>query len=81
MENIAFQNKSKINEIPGQGSLPFISSQILLSNKPNPIHQETLIQFYIPCCGKVILKIQDALGEEIATLLSQKLLKGEYQIL
>ncbi len=50
----------------------------LNQNYPNPFNPSTKINFSIPVKGFVSLKIYDALGQEIATLLNQDLSVGEY---
>jgi len=80
MENIAIQKKSQTKKFLLLEIFPSLTSHILLKNKPNPFQKETLIQFNIPQMGNVKIKIQDSLGEVIATLLCQRLPRGEYQI-
>lgn len=50
----------------------------LYQNHPNPFNSTTRISFSIPEDSFVSLKIFDALGREITTLISDKLTTGEY---
>jgi hypothetical protein len=51
----------------------------LEQNYPNPFNPRTTIAFSLPKSGKVTLKIFDALGKEITTLLNQNLSAGQYR--
>jgi photosystem II stability/assembly factor-like uncharacterized protein len=67
-----------------------ISSEIpvnfsLLQNYPNPFNPTTCIKFAIPPVGNgrdrsVTIKIYDVLGNEISTLVNQKLNPGSYEV-
>jgi len=63
---------SKMSENP-------LSGFILDPNYPNPFNPETTIKFSLPQTAFVILKIYNILGEEVATLVSEKLAAGEYK--
>jgi hypothetical protein len=51
----------------------------LLHNYPNPFNPTTTIEFALPHSGFVALKIYNILGEEVATLVSEKLQAGKYK--
>jgi len=51
----------------------------LKQNFPNPFNPFTIIEFSIPRTGFVTLKIYNLLGQEVATLVSDKLTLGGYQ--
>lgn len=55
-------------------------SYSLMQNYPNPFNPETKISFSIPQNDFVTLKIYDAIGREVETLVSSQLTKGVYEI-
>jgi hypothetical protein len=56
------------------------SSYSLYQNYPNPFNPVTTIQYSIPQESRVILKVYDALGNEIATLVNEEKHEGRYKI-
>ena len=50
----------------------------LYQNYPNPFNPNTTIQFDLPKTSEVTLKIFNILGEEVATLVSNRLSAGSY---
>lgn len=50
----------------------------LFDNYPNPFNPSTIISFNLPSVSFVSLKIYDVVGREISTLVSNKLIKGNY---
>ncbi len=52
----------------------------LNQNYPNPFNPATKINFSIPRSSKVNLKIYDALGKEIETLVNENLQAGNYSV-
>ena len=55
------------------------NSFILSQNYPNPFNPSTTILFSIPAKEFVTLKIYDALGKEITTLVNEEIQPGTYQ--
>jgi hypothetical protein len=51
-----------------------------LSAFPNPFNPVTTLEFKIPAAGKVELKIYDALGKEVATLVNEERKEGTYRV-
>lgn len=52
----------------------------LLQNFPNPFNPSTTIRFDIPVAGSVILKVYNILGQEVTTLVNEKLTPGRYSV-
>lgn len=52
----------------------------LKQNYPNPFNPETLIRFSLPEAGHVVLKVYDADGKEVSTLLNDYKEAGEYSV-
>jgi hypothetical protein len=51
----------------------------LYQNYPNPFNPSTTIEFTLPNTDFVTLRIYSILGEEVATLVSQRLSAGNYK--
>lgn len=47
-------------------------------NYPNPFNATTTIPFSIPAAAQVMLKVYNILGQEVATLVNEKLAAGNY---
>jgi hypothetical protein len=57
-----------------------VSEYSLKQNYPNPFNPVTKIEFSFPKSGNVEVKIYDALGKEISTLVTEKLSPGVYSV-
>jgi hypothetical protein len=62
-------------DIPQHAPDKFALSQ----NYPNPFNSETTIDFAVPEPSQVTLKIFNALGQEVMTLISRQFLAGSYR--
>jgi hypothetical protein len=52
----------------------------LYQNYPNPFSHGTNIKFRIPDTGMAMLKVYDLLGNEVATLVNEEKLAGDYEV-
>jgi len=52
----------------------------LYQNYPNPFNPTTIIRFAIYKSAFTVLKVYDALGKEVATLVNEKLSTGSYEV-
>lgn len=52
----------------------------LLQNYPNPFNPETTIEYRVKTAGRVVLKVFDTLGKEIATIVDSHQEAGVYHI-
>jgi len=69
---------SPIIGIRNTGTNTVITDYKLFQNYPNPFNPVTNINFNIPKSGVVELKIYDATGREISTLINRELKAGKY---
>lgn len=52
----------------------------LNQNSPNPFNPSTSIKFSLPKASDVKLVVYNSLGKEVATLVNEKLISGEYEV-
>jgi photosystem II stability/assembly factor-like uncharacterized protein len=69
-------NISDVIEISNKIPLKYNLSQ----NHPNPFNPTTLINYQLPITGHVILKIYDMLGKEVAKLVDEEKIAGDYKV-
>ena len=70
--NIITAVKSNTNNIPANYSLN--------QNYPNPFNPSTNISYQLPKSGFVTLKVYNALGKEVATLVNEQKQVGKYSV-
>jgi hypothetical protein len=83
LEGISDNGNGTVNWLPGNMETEplFADSRngdFHLQNYPNPFNPTTTISFGIAVQSAVSLKVFDVLGREVATILSQELLAGNY---
>ena len=67
-----------IVSVEGEDEVPLTYS--LSRNYPNPFNPATRIKYSIPEASKVVIKVFDILGREVATLVNKELSAGNYEI-
>ncbi len=72
-------NKNNLQEISYTGKA-VITEYALAQNYPNPFNPSTVIIYQLPKDGFVTLKIYDALGSEITTLVNEYKQSGKYEV-
>ncbi len=81
-ERFAFANINPIGIHKNTNNIP--ASFKLFQNYPNPFNPSTIIRFNVPSTGKlhslVKLVVYDILGREVATLLNENKVPGEYSV-
>lgn len=70
---------ARVSVITGIKRIDGLPTDYTLSqNYPNPFNPSTNIEFTLPKISKVVLKIYNVLGQEVATLVNQELSAGKY---
>ena len=69
-----------IVSVENNGENHFANEFVLEQNYPNPFNPTTNIKFQIAISGFVSLKVYSILGSEIATLVNEEKLAGNYEI-
>ncbi len=64
--------------VPAESLVPM--EYTLYQNYPNPFNPSTIISYQLPVSSKVVLKIYDLLGREVATLVDDRQHAGNYSV-
>ncbi|MDI6766336.1 MAG: SdrD B-like domain-containing protein [Bacteroidota bacterium] len=71
---------NNLGSFPTEPPVAYVPEQFTLyQNYPNPFNPTTVIEFYIPSQSFVTLKIFNALGQEVATILNKEEMGDGYQ--
>ena len=73
-----YVRSSSVTGIKDKGKIPL--SFELMQNYPNPFNPSTIINYQLPISSKVVLKIYDLLGREVATLVNKQQSAGSYSV-
>uniref|UniRef100_A0A7V2ZKK2 T9SS type A sorting domain-containing protein n=1 Tax=Ignavibacterium album TaxID=591197 RepID=A0A7V2ZKK2_9BACT len=68
-----------INDVEDQNDLKSPNNFVLMQNYPNPFNPSTRIQYKISNTQFVVIKIYDAIGNEIAKLVNEEKSAGIYE--
>ena len=80
----------RVKQVDGDGSVAYTDAAevevaqapnefTLSQNYPNPFNPTTTIEFTLARDGRVVLKVYDIVGREVATLVNENRKAGEYQ--
>ncbi len=67
-----------VTSVEGDETLP--EEFVLHQNYPNPFNPSTTFRYSIPQTSKVVIKVYDILGNEIATLMDEEKPVGTYEL-
>ncbi len=70
--------KIQVNIIYEQAPVPL--DYILFQNYPNPFNPSTSVKFQVPKTSDVTIKVYDMLGQEVRTMFSGEVLRGNYTV-
>ncbi len=79
MSNARGKYQSIITSVNSQPDLQPASYE-LSQNYPNPFNPSTVISYQVPAAGRVLLKVYDILGNEVATLVDGYKNAGRYDV-
>jgi len=69
---------TSVERIDGRGNVP--NNFELAQNFPNPFNPSTAIQFDLNRPGRVVLKIYNMIGQNVATIVDENLVAGTYRV-
>ncbi len=78
LDNLRVTYPSGVTGIENSNEVP--QNYMLYQNYPNPFNPTTVINYQLPVSGFVTLKVYDALGREIATLVNGEKSSGNYTV-
>lgn len=77
---LSFPVGKTVNKPGTKAGLVIVKDYALSQNYPNPFNPSTTINYQIPNPGNVTIKIYDALGREVRTLVNEEKAAGSYTV-
>jgi photosystem II stability/assembly factor-like uncharacterized protein len=74
----AYGGANSVVDVPEE-DIELPSDYVLYQNYPNPFNPSTTFRYSIPQTSKVVIKVYDILGNEIATLMDEEKSVGTYE--
>ena len=74
----SFTTGTGLTAVSELGGLPRVFA--LLPNYPNPFNPSTMIQYDLPKASNVTIRVYDAIGREVATLVDGRVAAGSYRV-
>jgi hypothetical protein len=78
IDGITYLKSNVVGVRQADNNLP--ENFVLAQNYPNPFNPTTQINYSIPSAQKVVLKVYDALGRDVATLVNDQQAAGNYTV-
>jgi len=79
LKQIDFNGNFEYYELSGEAIIGVPDKSGLAQNYPNPFNPKTIIKFELGIMNYVLLKVYDALGSEVMTLVNENKQAGYYQ--
>ena len=76
--SVLFNNIEAVVDVDDNSQVRIPSEFLLLQNYPNPFNPSTTIEFDLPKNSEVTLNVFNILGQEVTTLVTQRLSAGSY---
>ncbi len=80
LKQVDFDGTYEYHELKNEVEVGSPATFTLMQNYPNPFNPSTSISFVLPADEVVTLKVYNTIGEEVATILNQKMTAGYHKV-